>query len=112
MMMIKAGAPVDEMLDKLAAAARAGRHRHRRRQLLVQGHAGAREAAAPSADLHFVGSGVSGGEEGARYGPSLMPGGTREAWEAIRADLRSDRREERLRAVRHPLSAPTAPATS
>lgn len=30
--------------------------------------------------LLFVGSGVSGGEEGARYGPSLMPGGHREAW--------------------------------
>lgn len=28
----------------------------------------------------FVGSGVSGGEEGARYGPSLMPGGNPEAW--------------------------------
>lgn len=28
----------------------------------------------------FVGSGVSGGEEGARYGPSLMPGGAVEAW--------------------------------
>jgi 6-phosphogluconate dehydrogenase len=28
----------------------------------------------------FVGSGVSGGEEGARYGPSLMPGGSSEAW--------------------------------
>ena len=30
--------------------------------------------------LHFIGSGVSGGEEGARFGPSLMPGGTLEAW--------------------------------
>lgn len=30
--------------------------------------------------LLFVGSGVSGGEEGARYGPSLMPGGHSEAW--------------------------------
>ena len=32
----------------------------------------------------FVGSGVSGGEEGARYGPSLMPGGNPEAWPHIR----------------------------
>lgn len=30
--------------------------------------------------LLFVGSGVSGGEEGARYGPSLMPGGSPDAW--------------------------------
>ena len=32
----------------------------------------------------FVGSGVSGGEDGARYGPSLMPGGAPEAWEFIK----------------------------
>jgi len=30
--------------------------------------------------LLYVGSGVSGGEDGARYGPSLMPGGAPEAW--------------------------------
>jgi 6-phosphogluconate dehydrogenase len=33
--------------------------------------------------IHFVGAGVSGGEEGARHGPAIMPGGAREAWEAI-----------------------------
>ncbi|MEY3000469.1 MAG: hypothetical protein RL648_683 [Verrucomicrobiota bacterium] len=33
--------------------------------------------------LRFIGSGVSGGEEGARFGPSLMPGGDREAWEEL-----------------------------
>jgi len=33
--------------------------------------------------LRFIGSGVSGGEEGARFGPSLMPGGTPEAWEFL-----------------------------
>lgn len=32
----------------------------------------------------FVGSGVSGGEEGARYGPSLMPGGNPDAWPHIK----------------------------
>ncbi|MBT3635429.1 MAG: NADP-dependent phosphogluconate dehydrogenase [Opitutae bacterium] len=35
-------------------------------------------------NLHFVGSGVSGGEEGARFGPSLMPGCSQEAWEGIK----------------------------
>ncbi len=35
------------------------------------------------AGLLFVGMGVSGGEEGARHGPSIMPGGPREAWEAL-----------------------------
>jgi 6-phosphogluconate dehydrogenase len=34
--------------------------------------------------LLFVGSGVSGGEEGARHGPSLMPGGSPDAWPAIK----------------------------
>src|SRR6266436_2147982 len=33
--------------------------------------------------IHFVGCGVSGGEEGALKGPSLMPGGSRESWEII-----------------------------
>merc|ERR1712071_630970 len=37
----------------------------------------------------FVGSGVSGGEEGARYGPSLMPGGDIEAWEHIKPIFQS-----------------------
>ena len=32
----------------------------------------------------FVGSGVSGGEDGARYGPSLMPGGAPDAWPHIK----------------------------
>jgi len=34
--------------------------------------------------IHFVGCGVSGGEEGARYGPSLMPGGAPQAWPHIK----------------------------
>ena len=34
----------------------------------------------PKGPIYFVGSGVSGGEEGARYGPSIMPGGAVEAW--------------------------------
>jgi len=34
--------------------------------------------------IHFVGCGVSGGEEGARFGPSLMPGGSPDAWPHIK----------------------------
>jgi 6-phosphogluconate dehydrogenase len=37
----------------------------------------------------FVGTGVSGGEEGARYGPSLMPGGSPEAWPHIKKIFQS-----------------------
>jgi 6-phosphogluconate dehydrogenase len=39
--------------------------------------------------IRFVGSGVSGGEEGARYGPSLMPGGAEEAWPHIKEIFQS-----------------------
>lgn len=42
-----------------------------------------REKELTSKGLRFIGSGVSGGEEGARFGPSLMPGGTKEAWEHL-----------------------------
>src|SRR5699024_9651557 len=37
--------------------------------------------------LHFLGMGVSGGEKGARFGPSIMPGGDKEAWEAVKPIL-------------------------
>ena len=37
----------------------------------------------------YVGTGVSGGEEGALWGPSIMPGGQREAWEAVAPILRA-----------------------
>ncbi len=43
-----------------------------------------REAALRPAGIHFVGCGVSGGEEGARFGPSLMPGGSADAWARIK----------------------------
>lgn len=42
-----------------------------------------REKDLAAKDLRFVGSGVSGGEEGARFGPSLMPGGKPDAWKEI-----------------------------
>jgi len=42
-----------------------------------------------SQGLLFVGSGVSGGEEGARYGPSLMPGGSPQAWPHVKPILQS-----------------------
>lgn len=39
--------------------------------------------------IRYVGCGVSGGEEGARYGPSIMPGGNQEAWPYIKDVLQS-----------------------
>ncbi|HEY0371592.1 MAG TPA: NADP-dependent phosphogluconate dehydrogenase [Thermoanaerobaculia bacterium] len=83
MMMIKAGAPVDEMLTKLMPLLDEG-------DVVIDGgnswfkDTQARAARLLEHKLHFVGSGVSGGEDGARFGPSLMPGGTRESWEHTR----------------------------
>jgi 6-phosphogluconate dehydrogenase len=83
MMMIKAGTPVDEMLGKLLPLLAAG-------DVVIDGgnswfkDTQLRAARLLEHNLHFVGSGVSGGEDGARFGPSLMPGGTRESWESIR----------------------------
>jgi len=79
MLMIPAGAPVDEMIGKLAALLNPG-------DILIDGgnshfaDTRRREAALRNKDLHFVGCGVSGGEEGARFGPSIMPGGSDAAW--------------------------------
>lgn len=39
--------------------------------------------------FRFIGTGVSGGEEGARYGPSIMPGGNEEAWPYVKDVLQS-----------------------
>ncbi|HEX7833350.1 MAG TPA: NADP-dependent phosphogluconate dehydrogenase [Thermoanaerobaculia bacterium] len=83
MLMIKAGAPVDEMLDKLIPLLEPG-------DVVIDGgnswfkETQTRAKRLLEHDLHFVGSGVSGGEEGARRGPSLMPGGTPESWAAIK----------------------------
>lgn len=48
-----------------------------------------REKALAEKGLNFVGMGVSGGEEGARHGPSLMPGGSKEAYAALKPFLES-----------------------
>ena len=85
-MMIPAGAPVDEMLDRLQPLVEPG-------DIVVDGgnswfeDTRRREAALRPKGLHFVGCGVSGGEEGARVGPSLMPGGSADAWIALREML-------------------------
>jgi 6-phosphogluconate dehydrogenase len=82
-MMIPAGAPVDQMNQKLAPMLDSG-------DVVIDGgnsyfeDTRRREAELRKLQLHFVGCGVSGGEEGARYGPSIMPGGSDEAWTRIR----------------------------
>ncbi|HMC78573.1 MAG TPA: NADP-dependent phosphogluconate dehydrogenase [Vicinamibacterales bacterium] len=82
-MMIPAGAPVDEMIGKLAPLLEAG-------DILIDGgnsffeDTRRREASLRDKGLNFVGCGVSGGEEGARFGPSIMPGGSAAAWTRIK----------------------------
>ena len=83
MMMIPAGAPVDQTIDKLRPLLAQG-------DILIDGgnsyfeDTRRREAALKASGLNFVGCGVSGGEEGARHGPSLMPGGSADAWNRIK----------------------------
>jgi 6-phosphogluconate dehydrogenase len=88
LMMIKAGNPVDQMLQKLAPLLSPG-------DIVIDGgnsffkDTQRREADWRGKDLNFFGMGVSGGEEGARHGPSLMPGGSREAYEHVKPTLES-----------------------
>lgn len=77
--MVQAGAGTDAVIDELADLMDAG-------DIIVDcGNANfhdtiRRESAVRARGLHFVGSGVSGGEEGALNGPSIMPGGTKESY--------------------------------
>jgi 6-phosphogluconate dehydrogenase len=88
LMMVPAGAPVDEMIEKLSPLLDDG-------DILIDGgnsyfeDTRRREAALREWRLNFVGCGVSGGEEGARFGPSIMPGGSADAWERIKDVLES-----------------------
>ena len=62
--------------------------------------------------LNFVGMGVSGGEEGALNGPSIMPGGPKEAYDSLGPLLEDISAQGRRRRPAAPTSAPTARATS
>jgi 6-phosphogluconate dehydrogenase len=85
-LMIKAGKPVDIVLAQLAPLLDPG-------DIVIDGgnthfeETRRREADLKTKGLLLVGMGVSGGEEGARKGPSLMPGGDRSAWESLRPIL-------------------------
>ncbi|HVR42882.1 MAG TPA: NADP-dependent phosphogluconate dehydrogenase [Thermoanaerobaculia bacterium] len=86
LMMIKAGAPVDQTLDALRPLLERG-------DVVIDGgnshfrDTERRQESLSGTGIHFVGCGVSGGEQGARHGASLMPGGEREAWDPIRPML-------------------------
>src|SRR5580693_1791362 len=83
MMMVKAGPPVDELLGELVPHLGRG-------DILIDGgnthfpETERRVKEAEAKGLLYVGTGVSGGEEGALKGPSIMPGGTSAAWPHIK----------------------------
>ena len=79
MLMVKAGAPVDSVIADLLPHLEPG-------DIIIDGgnshftDTRRRSEQLREAGLRFIGAGVSGGEEGARHGPSIMPGGDPEAW--------------------------------
>jgi 6-phosphogluconate dehydrogenase len=82
LIMVKAGKPTDDVIDEFAPLLEPGD------MLIDAGNAHfldtrRREAALRERGLHFVGTGVSGGEEGALHGPSIMPGGSVESYQSL-----------------------------
>jgi 6-phosphogluconate dehydrogenase len=89
MLLVMAGKPVDDFIETLLAAG------VEKGDIIIDGgnshfpDTNRRTKYLAEKGIRFVGSGVSGGEEGARYGPSLMPGGNEEAWPYIKDVLQS-----------------------
>jgi 6-phosphogluconate dehydrogenase len=89
MMLVQAGKAVDDFIELLLeAGAEPG-------DIIIDGgnshypDTNRRVRYCETKGIRFVGCGVSGGEEGARYGPSIMPGGNEEAWPYIKDVLQS-----------------------
>jgi len=88
MIMIPAGKAVDELIETLIPFLAKG-------DIIIDGGNSnfmdtiRRTRALESKDLLYVGTGVSGGEEGALLGPSIMPGGSRAAWEHVKPILQA-----------------------
>lgn len=83
MLMVKAGEVVDQLIEQLLPYLEAGDvlidggnshylDTHRRTEMLMR------------KDIFYLGTGISGGEEGARFGPSIMPGGHFKAWPLVK----------------------------
>ena len=82
LIMVKAGDPTDAVIEELASAMEPG-------DIIIDGGNALytdtirHEASLRERGLHFVGAGISGGEEGALNGPSIMPGGPKESYAAL-----------------------------
>lgn len=83
MLMVKAGDPVDEFIEHLLPYLEKG-------DIIIDGgnslyeDTNRRVKDLKEKGILFIGSGISGGEEGARNGPSIMPGGNPDAWPAVK----------------------------
>ncbi|GET29788.1 decarboxylating NADP(+)-dependent phosphogluconate dehydrogenase [Prolixibacter sp. SD074] len=83
MMLVKAGNPVDELIEQIIPHLEEG-------DIIIDGGNShfpdtiRRTEYVESKGLRYIGTGVSGGEEGALHGPSMMPGGTPEAWPFVK----------------------------
>lgn len=83
MLMVKAGQPVDEFIEHCIPFLEKG-------DLIIDGgnslftDTNRRTKDLKAKGLLFIGTGISGGEEGARHGPSIMPGGNFEAWPLVK----------------------------
>lgn len=81
--MVKAGPPVDDYINQLLPYLEKG-------DLIIDGgnslftDSNRRTQFLKEKGLLFIGTGISGGEEGARHGPSIMPGGNPEAWPLVK----------------------------
>jgi 6-phosphogluconate dehydrogenase len=83
MLMVKAGTPVDEFISQCLPYLEKG-------DVIIDGgnslftDTDRRTAMLKEKGILFIGTGISGGEEGARHGPSIMPGGNKEAWPLVK----------------------------
>ncbi|UOA09103.1 decarboxylating NADP(+)-dependent phosphogluconate dehydrogenase [Methylobacter sp. S3L5C] len=83
MLMVKAGDVVDQCINQLVPLLAAG-------DIIIDGgnslftDTNRRTTALKEQNILYIGAGVSGGEEGARHGPSIMPGGNKAAWPTIK----------------------------
>jgi 6-phosphogluconate dehydrogenase len=83
MLMVKAGDPVDEFIEYLLPFLERG-------DIIIDGgnshfpDTNRRCQELKAKGIYFIGTGISGGEEGARHGPSIMPGGHPEAWPHVK----------------------------
>ncbi len=88
MILVKAGKPVDDFIEQLIPLMDKG-------DVIIDGGNSyfkdtiRRTAYVESRGLYYIGTGVSGGEEGALKGPSMMPGGSEEAWSLVKPILQN-----------------------